>query len=180
MTLSNTMHDLTAPQSPRALERITGLGRDRMARILEGTPADTTGPHPRYTIKQVVKSLITDLTGAALTLDQQRILESAARTEESKVRKQRLDIQVGQLKEELVPAAEVKDFTMKILMILRSRLLALPTKIGPQVKGLDIPATVAAIKTEVYQYLTETADALQALAQEHNEKLIKEEIENED
>lgn len=147
----------------RKLERITSLSRDRLARILEAiTPADTTGGHPQYTIKQIIRALIADLS-EGITLEQQKILESQAKIAESQTRKARLDIQVAEMKEDLVSIEEVDDLIGNALTVLRSRLLALPAKIGPRVVNQDIPEIVAAIQEEIYQGLDECAEALMKL-----------------
>jgi phage terminase Nu1 subunit (DNA packaging protein) len=91
--------------------------------------------------------------GERLDLSQERAALAREQTRVTRLKRQELE---GQL----IPADVVTERWQKVFMVVRSRLLQLPTTIAPQVVGLQtLPEIETAARDLVYRALEELAQA---------------------
>lgn len=69
-----------------------------------------------------------------------------------------LEMEVKEARGDLLPALEVQEAWRGEVLRCRTKLLAMPNKIGPQLVGQDLPSAVAILSREINEALTELAN----------------------
>ncbi len=141
-------------KSLRQIEDMTGFGfRKIQKRIRSLKPAHIEGPAHYYDTRQVLPLLYTQSKQQqdAHILDQERARLAAMQAD-------RTELIVQRMKTELVPIAEVKPALDKVFGAIRAKCLAMPSKVAPQLSGLEPLDIEYIMKDAVYELLTELSN----------------------
>ena len=76
------------------------------------------------------------------------------------VQRQKIEIEIDEKQEKLVPADEVGKYWDKLVNNCRSKLLALPTRLAPQLVGIKDPNVIESnLRDVIYEALTELSNS---------------------
>jgi phage terminase Nu1 subunit (DNA packaging protein) len=134
------------------LATVTGFDRRTVRQRLAGLePVEQTGRELRYESRAALAQLY---VGDTLELNRERARLAAAQAE-------RVEMQNGVERGELVPAADVERFTVGLLSACIQRLDALPAKIAPDAHAApSIAGCEDVIRRAIHEARQELADAL--------------------
>ena len=151
---------MAGPTYPaETIARLLDLTPRRVQQLVaEGViPKDERG---RYELVPVVRAYIRYLRERALSQDlgSDALVQHRARL--TKARADMAELEHAQMLGELVPAAQVEEAWAAVVAVMRTRLLALPTKVAPRVVALSHEAAIQdALRAEIADALAELSQA---------------------
>src|SRR4051812_6403090 len=114
----------------------------------------------RYELVPVVRAYIRYLRERALSQDLGSDAFVQHRARLTKARADMAELEHAQMLGELVPAAQVEEAWAAIVAVMRTRLLALPTKLAPRLVALNHEAVIQdALRAEIADGLAELSQA---------------------
>lgn len=174
-TLAMAKRNTPSPKLVGVDDVATALGLD--ARRVQQLAADGTLPragHGKYDLRACVeayetyKAGLTEEDGKRGSVDARRKLKAEADLAEHKAELARLEVEEEQGR--LIPADQVADAWGKVLTTVKTRLLAIPSAIAPELQSLATVAEIEAhIRAAVSGALTTLADVGDELASALNE-----------
>ena len=139
-----------ALKSLREIQDLTGFSFKRIKQKIGGLkPEKISGSIHYYDTRKLIPLLFEAKKNMeGLELDQERARLASAQAD-------RTEIIVQQMKRELIPVDEIEFALNKIFASLRARCLALPSKIAPQLVGLNPQEIEFTLKESIHELLTE-------------------------
>ncbi len=115
-----------------------------------GLEPERSGNKLLYDSAEALEAIFTTGTPDGDNLDLQQ-----ERAKLAKKQAEKAELQIAQMKGQLVDVDEVSEAWTKYISNCRAKLLSMPAKISAEVVGADLAATQNIIKREVYAALTE-------------------------
>jgi phage terminase Nu1 subunit (DNA packaging protein) len=149
----------TEPVTAAELARLLGIARGTVSNLASDgvLPRDGRGTFdPPKAVQAYIKYKVASSTAG----DENVASLTAERSRLARLKADRAEIEAKTMAAELVPAADVQAAWLKIVGVVRSRILAIPTKLAARIIGLKTPAEAQALlKQEIDAALTDISNS---------------------
>lgn len=130
---------------------------DRWIRQLTTENVLTQVSRGKYILSDAVQAYIEHIAGGKEEDDKLRLIDH--KTELMRINSEKAAIQLSQMRAELHTSEDVEEVMSDMLTAFRQKILAIPTKLAPQLLGIeDINAIKARLTKDLHEALTELTD----------------------
>lgn len=130
---------------------------DRWIRQLTKDKILTQVDRGKYILGETVQAYIEHVTGGKEEDNKPRFIDH--KTEHERIKTEKAQLQLAQMRGELHTSEDVEAVMSDMLTAFRQKILTIPTKLAPQLTGIeDINIIKARLTKDLYEALTELSD----------------------